>query len=179
MRGQAFSTARMPVLLTRPVAQSEAVARDLTKDGIDCAIWPLTEIVLTSDTVEIPSATDGLLFTSANGVRAFARLFADRNLPALCVGPATEAAARSAGFADARSADGDAQALAGLARGSGLKALFHSRGAETAGDLRAWLANDGVTVDEAVVFGTNEHGESLRHEGGKEGGPHLATHSAG
>ena len=126
MRGQAFSTARMPVLLTRPVAQSEAVARDLTKDGIDCAIWPLTEIVLTSDTVEIPSATDGLLFTSANGVRAFARLFADRNLPALCVGPATEAAARSAGFADARSADGDAQALAGLARGSGLKALFHS-----------------------------------------------------
>ncbi|MDH3669197.1 MAG: uroporphyrinogen-III synthase [Paracoccaceae bacterium] len=148
----------MPVLLTRPAAQNEAVARALAEDGIDCAIWPLTKIVLTSDAIEIPAETDGLLFTSANGVRALASLSSDRDLPALCVGPATDAAARDAGFADVRSADGDAQAVAALARGSGLKALFHARGAETAGDLRTWLASDGVTVDEAVLYRAEETG---------------------
>ena len=91
-------------------------------------IWPLTRIAPTTTALKLPFATDALLFTSANGVRALAALTPRRDLPALCVGPATAAAARQAGFVNCFEAAGDARALADLARRSGLRNFFHPRG---------------------------------------------------
>lgn len=55
-----------------------------------------------------------LLFTSANGVRAFAEINDRRDVPAYCVGPATYDAAKAAGWSDPANADGDADDLADL-----------------------------------------------------------------
>lgn len=152
----------MRVLLTRPFADSRAVADTLSPEGIDCLIWPLTRIVPTARALAVPPETGGLLFTSANGVRAFAALESRRDLPALCVGEATAAAARRAGFADVRPAGGDAGALAALARRSGIAAFLHPRGRHAAGDLAGWLAADGRHVTEAVLYEAVEGGPPPR-----------------
>lgn len=148
----------MQVLLTRPLEQSRALAERLEEEGIEPLIWPLTRVVPTVTELKLPYGIDGLLFTSANGVRGLATLTARRDLPALCVGGATARAARAAGFLNCFSAEGDARALAELARRSGLRNFLHPRGRDTAGDLKAWLAASGQSVTEAVLYEARETG---------------------
>lgn len=148
----------MRVLLTRPDEDSRAVADALRPEGIECLIWPLTRIEPTTAGIAIPPATGGILFTSANAVRAFAAIEGRRDLPALCVGDATAGEARRAGFRDVRSASGDARALADLARRSGIAAFLHPRGRHVAGELAHRLAADGRQVAEAVLYEAVEGG---------------------
>ena len=150
----------MQVLLTRPLEDSRALAETLLgeAEGIDPLIWPLTRIAPTAMALKLPFTTGGLLFTSANGVRAFAALARRRDLPALCVGKATAEAARKAGFRDCVSADGDARALTELARQSGIREFLHPRGRDTAGDLKGWLAETGQRVTEAVLYQAEDTG---------------------
>jgi uroporphyrinogen-III synthase len=148
----------MTILLTRPLEDSQALAEALEAEGIGSVIWPLTRITLTDAAAKLPISTGGLLFTSANGVRALAALTRRRNLPALCVGKATAQAARRAGFRDCLSVDGDARALADLARRSGIHNFFHPRGRETAGDLKGWLAETGQQVTEAILYQAEKTG---------------------
>ena len=148
----------MQVLLTRPLEDSRALAEVLEPDGIEPLIWPLTRIVPTVMKLRLPVTTGGLLFTSANGVRALAALTERRDLPALCVGKATAEAARKAGFRDCFSANGDARALADLARRSGINDFFHPRGHDAAGDLKGWLAETGQRVNEAILYQAEETG---------------------
>jgi uroporphyrinogen-III synthase len=149
-------TSSTEILLTRPADEGAAFARDIG------ARWPgafrIVEAPMTRIVRETaPVALDGiqaLLFTSANGVRALAGVTARRDLPALCVGPGTAAAARAAGFA-AESADGDAGALAALAAASwqpGAGAFLHVRGRQTAGDLAGALMAEGIEVAEVVLY---------------------------
>lgn len=142
----------MTVLLTRPEAESRAVAEELAAHGIATLVWPLTRIEMADGPVALPDGTDGLLFTSANGVRAFAASNPERDLPALCVGDRTADIARELGFARAESADGDAGALARLAARSGLGRLFHPRGRDSAADMAALLAPHGIDVSDAVSY---------------------------
>ncbi len=152
----------MRVLLTRPLEDSRALAEMLEAGGEDGAIdpllWPLTRIAPTVMALKLPPATGGLLFTSANGVRALAALTGRRDLPALCVGKATAEAARKAGFRDCFTASGDARALAEMARRSGIRDFFHPRGRDAAGDLKGWLAETGQRVTEAVLYQAQETG---------------------
>ncbi|MHA1529818.1 MAG: uroporphyrinogen-III synthase [Alphaproteobacteria bacterium] len=148
----------MNVLLTRPLEDSRALAETLEAEGIAPLIWPLTRIVPTVKTLKLPAATGGLLFTSANGVRALAALTGRRDLPALCVGQTTAEAARKAGFRDCVSANGDARALADLARQSGIGEFLHPRGRDAAGDLKGWLAESGQKVTEAILYQAEETG---------------------
>jgi uroporphyrinogen-III synthase len=153
----------MRVLLTRPLEDSRALAEilgaeTLEGEAIEPLIWPLTRIVPTVRAPKLPPTTGGLLFTSANGVRALAALSGRRDLPALCVGKATAQAARKAGFRDCFVAGGDARALADLARRSGIREFFHPRGRDTAGDLKGWLAETGQSVTEAVLYQAEETG---------------------
>lgn len=148
----------MRVLLTRPLEDSRAVAEALRPDGIPCLIWPLTRIEPMAAAVAVPAGTGGLLFTSANAVRAFAGVEGRRDLPALCVGEATAEAARRAGFGDVRSADGDSRALCELARRSRISAFLHPHGRDAAGDLADWLRESGQKVTEAVLYRAVEAG---------------------
>ncbi len=148
----------MKVLLTRPLDTSRALAEALEDEGIDPMIWPLTRIVPTVAALKLPPNTGGLLFTSANGVRALAALTKRRDLPAFCVGKATAEAARIAGYRDCFAAGGDARALVDLARRSGIREFFHPRGRDAAGDLKGWLAESGQRVTEAVLYQAEKTG---------------------
>jgi uroporphyrinogen-III synthase len=148
----------MLVLLTRPLEESREIAEMLEAEGVDCLIWPLTHIAPTIMDLTVPFTVGGLLFTSANGVRAFAALCPRRDLPALCVGQTTAAAARRAGFLNCFSADGDARALADLAQRSGIGEFLHPRGEEAAGNLKDWLAESRQKVTEAVLYKAEETG---------------------
>lgn len=99
----------------------------------------------------------GLLFTSANGVRAFAKAADRRDLTAWCVGPATLVAAKDVGFLDLRHGNGDAGDLASLiereaAPESGK--LLHVANDAAAGHLVERLSAAGFTVDFAPLYTT-------------------------
>lgn len=91
---------------------------------------------------------DALAFTSANGVRVFAKLSPRRDPPVFCVGARTAEAARDAGFLNVVSADGDVAALAGLIESKlapGAQ-LLHTGNEESRGDLAGTLTAKGRTA---------------------------------
>lgn len=147
-----------PLLLTRPRAQSEAFAADvrsaLPGRFAPIVISPLLEIVPSASADVDLAGIGALLFTSANGVDAFAASVPDRSLPALCVGEMTAAAARAHGFR-ALSADGDVMALAALAAREwhpGLGALLHVRGRHAAGELVGTLIAGGIPARAVELY---------------------------
>jgi uroporphyrinogen-III synthase len=146
-------------LVTRPREQAEALAAALRARGIEPVIEPLVEIRLEEDGPRVVTplllGAQALVFTSANGVRAFAAASARRDLPALAVGDATARAARDAGFSDVASAQGNVADLATLAR-QRLKpsggALVHSAARVVAGDLAGALGAFGYEVRRAILY---------------------------
>ena len=145
-----------PLLLTRPRAQSEAFAAEaearLPGRFGPVLVAPLLEIVFVPAALDL-AGVEALLFSSANGVEAFAAASPERSLPAFCVGEMTAAAARAHGFA-ARSADGDVTALAALAAEAwrpGQGPFLHVRGRHAAGDLVGALAARGIPVRAAEI----------------------------
>jgi uroporphyrinogen-III synthase len=147
----------MPIraLITRPVEDAATVASALTAREVEVAVEPLLAVRVLQGT-EVPlDGVQAVLFTSANGVRAYAALSPRRDLPALCVGDATAAAAQAAGFTSVRSAGGDVRELAVLARET-LKpedgALLHAAGTAVAGDLAQLLGADGFTVRRVELY---------------------------
>lgn len=145
----------MRILLTRPREDSERLARKLEALGHEVLIEPLLTI---EPDLGSPLDLDGVqavLFTSANGARAFALRSARRDLRVFAVGDATAAAAREFGFTQVESADGDVGDLARLVRerlkpGDG--PVLHAAGSVTAGDLPGMLEADGFEVRRAVLY---------------------------
>ena len=134
-------------------------ARALIAAGHEPLIDPVIDIEnLTVPAVDIEAALAGaqaVLFTSANGVRAFSQACDRRDLPAICVGPATEEFAVDAGFERVETSGGDVTALAKLARKMCNPArgpLAHPAGRDRAGDLAALLGDDGFSVRRLVLY---------------------------
>ena len=73
----------MKVLLTRPRADSIRLAAQIRPYGFSPLIAPMTRIVWRSGLVPALSQAQGLVFTSANGVRAFARVIKTKGLERL------------------------------------------------------------------------------------------------
>ena len=132
----------MRILITRPIEDAKPLADALAERGIEVLIEPLLEIRHLEDAEIDLTGVQALLFTSANGVRAFAALSPRRDLKVLTVGDGSADAARQAGFATVESAKGDVEALAALVVDR-LKAedgtLFHAAGTVTASDLKTRL----------------------------------------
>lgn len=157
------------VLVTRPAAQAGELVSLLRAAGALAVCAPMIRVVATPGGEGVDAALaglagyDALLFTSANAVRAFAeRLAAAGREPAqapraLCVGPATAAAAQGAGFrgVEAPGASSDAESLLAALRGraAGRRLLF-VRGASAREVLPRGLREAGARVDEAVVYRT-------------------------
>jgi len=145
----------MRILITRPIEDAKPLADALQERGIEVLIEPLLEIRHLDDAELDLDGVQALLFTSANGVRAFAALSPRRDLQALTVGDGSADAARQAGFPDVESAKGDVEALAALVVDR-LKAeggiLFHAAGTVTAGDLKARLEGLGYRVRRAQLY---------------------------
>lgn len=135
--------------MTRARPGAARTAARLLDMGLEPVIAPL--IALRPLTPALPelSGFDGLIFTSRNGVAAFADLAPPPNalaLPVFTVGEATAEAARQAGYARVRSADGDVRALAELIRAQLIRQeppggrLLHPGALQPAGDLDGALA---------------------------------------
>jgi len=142
-------------LVTRPRAEAEGLAAALAERGIEAIIEPLLEIHYRSEPAPDLAGVQAILCTSANGVRALARLTDARALPLFAVGEASAARARDEGFARVESAGGSLADLAALAR-ERLRPdegrLLHVAGSDVAGDLAGMLRTIGFAVDRAVLY---------------------------
>jgi uroporphyrinogen-III synthase len=145
------------ILITRPVEDSGAFAAALRARGHSCDIEPML-VIAPAPEAKGPldlAGVQAVLFTSANGVRAFAALSENRALPVFAVGEASAQAARAAGFAQVESAAGDVEDLTRLvaARLDPAKgALFHGAAREVAGDLKGALESHGFEVQREVLY---------------------------
>ena len=150
----------MRILITRPEPDAAALGAALATKGIDSLIEPMLSIrPVAGATIELTDI-QGLLFTSANGIRAFASLTPAqsltpaRQLPVFAVGDATAAAARTAGFETVSAADGDVTGLAEMVRrrvDPAAGGLLHIAGSAVAGDLSGTLEADGYRVERRVL----------------------------
>ena len=98
-----------------------------------------------------------LPLTSANGVRAFARLCPRRPGPIYVVGAATAAAARAAGFPDVIEGAGDVEALAArILADPPAGEVLHASAREPAGDLVGRLAAAGRPARSVALYAARD-----------------------
>jgi uroporphyrinogen-III synthase len=148
-------------LITRPEEDAAPLAAALNQRGIETTIESLLSIRTLADAELDLQGVQAILFTSANGVRAFVELAAAkgaadwREIPALAVGDATARTARVAGFAQVASAGGNVESLAELvsAKLDPQKGpLFHAAGSAVAGDLAGLLGGRGFELRRAMIY---------------------------
>jgi len=146
----------MRLLVTRPRPDAERTADLLRDAGHEPLIAPLLEIVPADPPGDVPSSdVQAFLVTSANGARALADATDRRDVAVFSVGDASAAAAREAGFAQVRSADGDVDDLAALVRETLVPAngsLIHAVGSVSAGNLARDLARSGFDARAVVLY---------------------------
>jgi uroporphyrinogen-III synthase len=161
MLASRMSPAAVPrVWITRAEPGASATARRVAAAGLVPLVAPLLE---TADLAGAAAALDALppsavlAFTSANGVRAFARLTPRRGLKVWCVGAATAGAARLAGFVDLVVGGGDVEALARVILEAPAAAeIIHASALEPAGDLVGRLASAGRPARRIAVYASRE-----------------------
>jgi uroporphyrinogen-III synthase len=149
----------MKAIVTRPRDDAAPLMHALAERGIDALLAPMLTIrpapQAARHLAERLTGAQAVLFTSANGVRAFAAASPRRELPVLAVGDASAAAARIAGFRSVASADGDIEDLAALVAAHlspQAGALVHAAGTTVAGDLAGKLTALGFTVHRATLY---------------------------
>ena len=159
-----MSAGPLKVWITRALPAAEATAAHVAALGFEPVVAPLLEVRPLAPEIDLAGVA-ALAFTSANGVRAFARLNSDRTHRVWTVGEATAEAAREAGFADAHSADGDVAALAeALIREPPGGAVLHLSAREPAGDLVGTLNASGLQARRAEVYETTPTALALTPE---------------
>lgn len=145
----------MRLLVTRALEDAGPLAQKVRALGHEPVLCPLLEI---RDRARQTLSLDGvraLLFTSANGVRAFARQSARRDVAVFAVGDATASAARSVGFGTVDVAEGDVAALCAHVRRTVRPdegPLLHVTGSDVAGDLVGELTRAGYGVGRAIIY---------------------------
>ena len=152
----------MRLLVTRPEQDAERTAAALSRQGHQVEIAPLMRIAPVADAALGAGSWSGLIFTSANAVRAvggLASAAALSGLPAFAVGERTAAAARAAGFRNVVAGGGDARQLtqhirtwAKPERGAHRAPLLYLAGEDLSHDLAGALAADGTIVHTVTVY---------------------------
>ncbi|MDQ1155529.1 uroporphyrinogen-III synthase [Brevundimonas sp. SORGH_AS_0993] len=148
-------SARVWITRTRPGA--DRTAERLRVLGLTPVVTPLLAVQPLKPALPDLDLYAALVFTSPNGVAAYAALTPRRDHPVIAVGDATVAAARDAGFLQARSAEGDIHALARLIAdqppaGPILAALAESPVADLAALTCA--RNSDVVIDALPIYRT-------------------------
>jgi uroporphyrinogen-III synthase len=145
----------MRALVTRPREEAEGLAAALAARGVEAIIEAMMQVrFLTAASPDL-AGVQAVLCTSANGVRALARVTDERGLPIFAVGDATAFRARAEGFAAVESAGGAVADLVRLAverlrPQDGL--LLHVAGNVVAGDLVGCLQEHGFAIDRIVLY---------------------------
>lgn len=142
------------VLVTRPNGAGKGFVKALraaTSEPFRAILSPVLEIGFLSDWTVPPQDVD-IIFTSQNGVAAYATKARGESRRAWCVGSRTALAAEALGFAT-YSADGDADALVALILQDETHSTFaHIRGVETRGDILARLQASGLDVIDCIAY---------------------------
>jgi uroporphyrinogen-III synthase len=147
----------MRVLVTRPLPEGERTAAALRAMGHDVMLTPLMQVR------PIPAVLAGnwsaVIITSANAIRVLTKdqLAPLLALPLYAVGERSAEAARTAGFRDVRSAQGDAAALVRLIdeRYANESAPhLYLAGVDRAADIAGTLAGKGIKVTTVEVYRT-------------------------
>ena len=131
----------MRLLVTRPQPDADRFAAALAEIGVDALVAPLMSIETDDSPPPDLAGYHALAFTSANGVRALARLAPDCALPAYTVGPASARVAKNHGLQVAGIGGGNVESLADLLVDAlpARSRVFHAAGADIAGDLAGLL----------------------------------------
>ena len=147
----------MRLLITRPQGDADALATLLRERGYNVLLAPLLKVeFLNAQAIPLDGAA-ALIFTSANGVRAFIAATERRDLPCYAVGDRTATALSEAGFQNVVSAAGDVDSLAKLIlaqRKPEMGRLLHIAGSDVAGDLAGVLSEAGFQIERVVLYKT-------------------------
>ncbi|PCJ36673.1 MAG: uroporphyrinogen III synthase [Alphaproteobacteria bacterium] len=142
-------------MLTRPEEDSRNLARKLLALGHGVQAEPLLQIdFLPQDEIDLANF-QALAFTSANGVRAFVRIYQNRDIPCFAVGEATAGEAEEAGFQSIYTAGGNVVELAELmTRSLNMMSgpILHISGQDIAGDLSGRLSAAGFQLIRAPLY---------------------------
>ncbi len=142
------------ILLTRPVEGSKRFAealRNALGSDVKIVISPLTKIEFLEGALELDNLSK-LIFTSINGVRAYARHCDRRDIPCYTVGDATAAYADSIGLR-ATSCHGNAQDLIARILADGERGpVLHIRGRHSRGEVALSLRNAGCKAEETILY---------------------------
>ena len=145
----------MRALVTRPREDAVGISAALEARGFGVQVEPLLDINIHIGAPLPLAGVQGILATSANGIRALAANLGSRDLPVWAVGDATARCARELGFIQVQSAGGDVNALATLVatrcdRSQG--AFLHAAGNALAGDLAGQLSGAGFEIRRHVLY---------------------------
>jgi len=137
---------RVLILRAQPGADASAAkALDMGLEPVVASIFVVRPIAWQAPD---PERFDAVLLTSANAARlGGAGLASLSHLPCFAVGPATGAAARSAGFSDVRIGPSDGVALVPLLAAAGLTRALHLCGRENIA-----LEHPQVSIEQVAVY---------------------------
>lgn len=148
----------MRLILTRPQDDLDALIVKLRGRGHECVESPLLTIAMRENVVIPVRAYQAIALSSANAMNHPVLKPASDALAAVkvfAVGAHSAHAARKAGYRDVRAEGGNveglAQAISRDCKPSG-DAILYPSGAETAGDLKGTLEQQGFTVDRIVLY---------------------------
>lgn len=146
------------VLVTRTAPGAAETATRLGELGIKAVVSPVLD--LAARDVQLPPLDryEGLIFTSANGVRFFADATGERSLAAWCVGPATASEAIREGFSPVHQSSGDAGDLAHFIahhwHAGRARHLLHIANSAAKGIVKDALGKEGFEVDFLALYET-------------------------
>jgi len=142
------------VLITRPEVAAQELAQTLRQRWApppEIVISPILKLEFLAGDVPL-SDVEALIFTSRNGVAAFARITERRDIPCYVVGNATLTEAERHGLkATLAGKDGD-ELCAYLTRAPECGPFLHLHGEHVAGDVAGQLRAAGRIVSEQVVY---------------------------
>ncbi len=153
-------SARPRVWVTRARPGADRTAERLRAMGLDPVVQPLLTVQPLFPALPDLDRFGALVFTSLNGVAAFAALTPRRDHPVFAVGDATAQAARDVGFTDIRSAAGDLEDLTRLLAEAAPGPLLALAAETPAGDMIQSLRRAGgrQSVEILTVYRTVQTG---------------------
>lgn len=146
------------VLITRPEEDAVETAAAVDRLGFHAVCVPVLKINYTDSALPEAAQAQGLIFSSANGVRAFLRddlAFTFFEKPVFVVGDHTAEIARQGGFTDVRSASGAMKDLVALIRKDMVPParLLHIRGRDVRENPAILLPRfEGWVIDGIVLY---------------------------
>jgi uroporphyrinogen-III synthase len=147
----------MHILLTRPLEDCKEMIVKFSNLGHQVSHLPLLNIESVDYDHSSLESCKGIIFTSANAIKYLNYKNLDKNCLCFCVGLATEKKARSSGFQNVISAEGNVRNLKELIlrnfnQNDGK--LIYVSGEQISVDLDKLLINDGYIVERIINYKT-------------------------